>query len=543
MGMMREYYKLIRLRLILLLILMQIAIPAHAVILFEDDPVTVTPIPGEQIPNGDPVAPLPPGMPLIIMPPGPPAFAGQDILDIQQAHLAPEQLGQNHAQMQPFKLSAIHYDGNRFTRNSVIEKAIQSLRRYQETGITLAQLHRELALINAHHLFQIKASLLGGNQENMKQLNIQVYEAQPIQFAATADNQGRQRSGLYRVGMDVSDDNVLGLEDRLRFQAFRTVDQTGFVAFRGAYQLPVNRWGGNINLFSEWQRTEITDTAFRDFPLLPPGIPRPPFHSAENVMAGTDFIQPLNASRTLSADAGFIIRQLRLNGIYPAGRVFYGGFHYVRPDRSGLTQLHLLSFLDTKILGGKTSLWMTMLDASREIRLPKDQSLLLRTHLQYMPGGLGTGELIYPLTGEYAVRGYPEDMIFLQSGTVSNLEYYFPIPFSNRIHPGLSKRVKGVLFYDAGLGSYRAVNQRYFHSTMMNGMGVGVRVRLTQALQGFLDLGWGVGSASNFPDGRQNEFGSHIPPSFKLYWGIRSDLLPRPYTTSSHSSPKTASIN
>lgn len=114
------------------------------------------------------------------------------------------------------------------------------------------------------------------------------------------------------------------------------------------------------------------------------------------------------------------------------------------------------------------------------------------------------------------------------SGIVTNIKHHWPIPFLARSNPRLSKRMRGVTFFDFGHGWLRSTRNLPVSETTLISAGIGLRYPLTHYLQGFMDFAWWIGNYDNFAG--QNFADPEIQPSTRIHFGIRSDLLSQPYT-------------
>lgn len=104
------------------------------------------------------------------------------------------------------------------------------------------------------------------------------------------------------------------------------------------------------------------------------------------------------------------------------------------------------------------------------------------------------------------------------------------MPFLKRANPWLAERLRGITFFDFGQAWIDKSNPRYisgvsaqFGRTTLASVGIGARYRLTQYLQGFVDAGWGLFN--------RNAIELNADPTVRMHFGIRSDLLPRPFRT------------
>lgn len=123
------------------------------------------------------------------------------------------------------------------------------------------------------------------------------------------------------------------------------------------------------------------------------------------------------------------------------------------------------------------------------------------------------------------MRGYTEALVFGDRGLIVNIEHRWPIPFMGKICPWVDERVQGVTFFDFGQAWLDKSNSLYATTaevsrakrTQLMGAGVGLRVGLTQYLEGFTDLGFGLSNRNNLEINAQ--------PTARLHFGVRSNLI------------------
>jgi hemolysin activation/secretion protein len=135
----------------------------------------------------------------------------------------------------------------------------------------------------------------------------------------------------------------------------------------------------------------------------------------------------------------------------------------------------------------------------------------------------------FQLGGENSVRGFTEGVLIGDRGYNLGVEYRFPVPGLKYVSKWASDRIQGSLFYDIGQVWKDSSNPFYdpktatlSKTTLLQGVGFGVRAQLTRFLQGFVDVGFGLGDRKDIePERRQ--------PTARVHFGVRSDFLPYDY--------------
>lgn len=459
---------------------------ALAVVPMQDNPVFTTPVPEEQKLGPDPAKPFTKGV-------------VTDNTDYPADQAIP-------------KVGEIKFDGNRFYRDSVIEGQLKSLLDKQGESLDKAELERSLVRINKQNPYKLKATIQKGSEPDTTDIYLDVYERLPWQVTTTLDNQGRPGIGGLRGGVGFTNESVLGYGDKFSVQYLQGRD-ANYVG--GSYDFPINRSGGTLGLISEFSHNE-TD---------PEGSV--PMTYGEHFSLGLKYTQPFDKARMWTGDIGFMGRHVNVNGTHPDPRFVFAGLKFNKPDKYGQSLVYLQSFLGEQWVGGDSRFWRVRGQGTRSFNLPKDNKLVFRTAAQYSPDALPAVQM-FPLAGAYGVRGFSEGMLYGDSGLFASVEHYWPIPFLGRVNPDLSARLRGVSFFDYGHGWLRNSRAVADHGTDIMATGVGLRYKLNQYLQGFMDVAWGLGSPDNFTS--QNWGGTEINPSARIHFGIRSDLLSKDYT-------------
>jgi hemolysin activation/secretion protein len=200
------------------------------------------------------------------------------------------------------------------------------------------------------------------------------------------------------------------------------------------------------------------------------------------------------------------------------------GLNFDKFDRFGRTFARAQTSVGTTWFGGNRPFWKAESLVNRVVRLPKSNYLILRSYAQYSPTDLPPVEQ-FQLGGAYSVRGYNEGLMIGDRGYQFSVEHRWPVPGLRRINPWLGDHVQGATFFDYGRtwndSKNTRVNPNQRGITSLASAGLGVRARLTQYMQGFVDFGVGMLDRSDLEINAQ--------PTARIHFGVRSDLLSDEY--------------
>lgn len=406
--------------------------------------------------------------------------------------------------------------GNKFYKTN-------ALARYLDQGsgdpLNISQLEKNLRRINRAGDFQVKATLSPNPIPGKTDIRLDVQERQPLQVSLLYDDQGRQTIGTQRWGTEFTNRNVSGIGDR--FTA-RWIGAAGTQAALASYFVPLNRFGTELGSTFSFSRVNV-DLSKRS--------------NINNTIIGESYnyglllTQPLTRERTFVADAGLNFRRATswIDGNRSSTqddiRSLQFGLNFDRFDRWGHTFARAQTSVGMAWMGGNRQFWKAETILNRVIRLPKSNFLILRSYSQFTPNALPPAEQ-YQLGGAYSVRGYTEGLLVADRGYQFSLEHRWPIPGLKRVSPWLSDRVQGASFFDYGRvwmdsGNIRTPRPQG-NETTLAGIGLGLRLRLTQYMQGFVDFGFPLMSRANLEP-------NLTQPTARVHFGVRSDLLSDAY--------------
>jgi hemolysin activation/secretion protein len=211
------------------------------------------------------------------------------------------------------------------------------------------------------------------------------------------------------------------------------------------------------------------------------------------------------------------------------------GLNFDRYDRWGRTFNRVQNSFAFSGAGATSSFWKVENFFNRLIVLPKNNLLILKAYGQWTPDALPALQQ-FQLGGQSSVRGFTEGALIGDRGYNLGVEHRFPLPGLRFISPWASQRIQGALFYDLGQVWNDKSNPLYnpktatlAKTTLLQGVGFGFRAQLTRFMQGFIDVGFGLGDRRAIePEGRQ--------PTARVHFGVRSDFLPTDYKMRSEKS-------
>jgi outer membrane protein assembly factor BamA len=415
----------------------------------------------------------------------------------------------------------VSFEGNKYTRDFVLKEVLENIEDRQGEALDTAWLDSEIGRINKQQKFKLKG-FVSQNEQNPEQadLHFDVYERQPWQIALTADNQGRPGAGMYRGGAQLINENLLGIGDKL------TLSYVGSSRSHRAgavYDLPLNTHGGKFQAKYFYHRIKYD-------PQYTPGNDK--IIGEDNVVV-VSLEQPLDKRRIYTPYISTLWRQVTLDRHFPAGkrrvlaadpRPISVGMKYKRPYKYGSTFLNVAGVVGGRWMGGDSQFFRMNAVGKQVIKLPKKNKLVVRGRYQYSPDAMPPVQQI-GISGVGQVRGYTEGLIYGDRGYFVSTEHHWPVPFIERVNPYLANRLEGVTFFDIGQAWQDKSSGRFVPGvsndsdrTLLMSVGAGVRYNLSRFAQGFCDVAYGIG--------RRNELELGGSPTFRVHFGVRSNLLP-----------------
>ncbi len=477
-------------------LLMLCSAPAEAQLNIQGNPVFSTPTPKEQKIGPMPKAPF------------------KSVIEFDASAEDPE-----GTPMDEIRLGDVELEGNKYFRTWAIKKHLKPILKQQGDLLDVATLESELKRINKQNAFKLKATLSEG-EDGETNVHLDVYERQPWQITGFTDNLGRPGLGNYRGGAAITNENLLGFGDKLKVEYVGAARDHLILA---KYQAPFNRRGGNLMVKYRYHWLNYDRKYTGGANLV----------GRDRNLFVIQLSQPIDKKRVWTPFMGTLFRHVTMdrNGVRRVKadpRPWWFGMKYAKPDKYGKTVIKGMMVVGQRWMGGDSKFWRTKVVSKRIIKLPHRQKVVLRAAFQLSPDKQPPVQQ-FPVGGAYTVRGYTEGLINGEQGHFYSAEYYFPIPFLNKASSKLDDRVRGVAFFDFGQawldtksGRFAAtVNPSSRERTTLMGTGIGIRARLTQYLQGFADMAWGLGD--------RNLIELNSDPTLRVHFGIRSDFLPKKY--------------
>lgn len=413
------------------------------------------------------------------------------------------------------QIGQVQIAGNKFYKTGIVARYLD-----QGTGdaLNIPQLEKNLRRINRQGDFRVRATLSPNSVAGKTDVRLDVEERQPLQVGLTFDNQGRPTIGTMRWGAELINRNVSGIGDR--FNA-RWIGAAGTQTVLGSYFVPLNRFGTELGTTFGFTRVDVDLPKVRDTNSI--------IGQAFNY--GIILSQPLDREHMFVADAALNFRRVSswLNGDRDGNtqddiRSLQFGLNFDKFDRYGRTFARAQTSVGTTWFGGNRQFWKAESLVNRVVRLPHSNYLILRSYAQYSPTGLPPVEQ-FQLGGAYSVRGYNEGLMIGDRGYQFSVEHRWPVPGLHRVNPWLGDHIQGATFFDYGRTWIDSGNKRFNPNqrgvTSLASAGLGVRARLTQYMQGFVDFGFGLMD--------RNDIEINSQPTARIHFGVRSDLLTDEY--------------
>lgn len=427
------------------------------------------------------------------------------------AYIPPQDITQGNVVIKVLEgqVGDISVAGNKFYRTGIIARYLD-----QGSGdpLNIPKLEKNLRRINRQGDFRVRATLSPNKIAGKTDVRLDVEERQPWQIGLTFDNQGRPMIGTLRWGTELINRNVSGIGDR--FTA-RWIGAAGTQTALGSYFVPLNRYGTELGATFGFTRVNVDLPKVKDDTVI----------IGEAFNYGLTVSQPLDREHMFVADASMNFRRVNsfLNNDRTSQddiRTLQFGLNFDKFDNWGRTFIRAQTSVGTTWFGGNRQFWKAETLANRIVRLPKNNFLILRSYAQYTPDALPTAEQ-FQLGGNYSVRGYTEGLLRGDRGYQFSVEHRWPVPGLHKVNPWLADRIQGASFFDYGRAWMDSSSSRRNIETTLASAGLGVRARLSQYMQGFVDFGFGLMNRTDIEPNAQ--------PTARVHFGVRSDILPDDY--------------
>lgn len=373
-----------------------------------------------------------------------------------------------------------------------------------EKPLNVNRLQEALQLLQGDPLIDsLSAELSAGTRPGTNTLTVTVTGADTFNVTLKLDNNRNPSIGSFQRGIEISEANLFGIGDGIRFAYYNT---DGSDRFEGGYTIPVNPYNGTVSF---------------NFAIADNKIVEPPFDRLDIEVDSLDFDltyrQPVFRKATAEASQELALSftaarresESKLLGVrYP---VFVGA------DEEGKTRVSALRFAqewtqrsrqDVFSARSQFSVGLDLFDATVNDREPDSRffawrgqllylrllgeatgdpavgpTLLLRSDIQLAASSLLPFEQ-FGYGGQATVRGYRQDVLLTDNGIGASAEARLPIAR----FPG----VRGVLqlapFIDFGAG-WNADGNNPSTNTLV-GTGLGLLLEMGDNFRARLD--WGI---------------------------------------------------
>jgi hemolysin activation/secretion protein len=412
------------------------------------------------------------------------------------------------------RVSQIDIDGNHFQKDNYI---LKDLKLKEGDLLNLKELQDTVAGVNSSQdLYKVKARLSAGKEAGQSVLTYEVEERLPFKLSVFSDNRGRPLIGQTRWGTEFEYANPLGKGDKLTL---------GYTGARGttiaesAYTIPVNNRGTSVGVAYSFAYVHVQNRT---------GSDRLTGHAHNYSVFLNQNIEQISG---LSLNTGFNLRKITSleNGVESGESDVTSataGFNWDKSDKIGRSNLNGTVTAGSALLGGDNTFMKYELAGTRIFNLPKNQYLVFNGYTMLSSGPLPGFEQMQ-IGGSSSVRGFTEGLLYGDRGVTVNAEYRYPIWGLSKIAPKLSENLQGVLFADASQvvvdkhtsGRLDSASKR--GNTTLVGTGVGLRLAINDALEGFVDFGVGLTERDAVEPNAQ--------PSVRVHFGVRSQLIPAKY--------------
>lgn len=348
--------------------------------------------------------------------------------------------------------------GNRYTESSYIKNRLSFS---NGSLVKLDQLQKDIFFFNNTNDVGLRAELRPGKKFGTTDCILLVKEPARWQTTMFADNAGRDESGLYRIGMIMTNNSLFGNREALTLNPTWT---KGTMGGSISYSTPVDNLGTRLGFSYSKNQVDIISGPHESLDIvgdssdLGLSISHPFVVEGNRKVEGyaelhwkdssTDFFgNTLLDSKVKTATIGSSIRtidhkgvwysQYSLTGISASKKDAYTGEHFWRFNLSAIRQQALAS--------NRSIIWRLSGQMANDSELPSSEQISL--------GGMSS------------VKGYTEGLLCGDQGYYVGVEYDFPWRES--------KKVKGLVFLDHG-STYNSYNNGSQSHDFLTSTGVGI---------------------------------------------------------------------
>ncbi len=419
-----------------------------------------------------------------------------------RAYVPPQKIKDGLLQIKALEglMGDLEVKGNRYFKTSIIKKKISLIK---GAIFNYNTLRKNLTRINQHPDRAAKAILKPGKEPGTTDVILEVKDRLPIHAGFNYDNFGSRYISKDRYSMQVTHNNLFGLDDSLTFQ-YQLAQHSRYFLKNLRYLLPLaGDW--QFGLSAAFSRVKLgedyEDSDVRGKSKLYGIFANKPLIDLENFSLGlnlgfdykdiTNYQQQVVSSRDSLrvAKLGFDIdlsdnlggRNLISHEVNVGMADIMGGLkqHDSKASRNGA--------------GGKFT--KNIINLFRLQKMPFSSNLLFKNQIQLSSYILPASEQ-FQIGGIANVRGYPPAEAVGDKGYAWTLEWSFPlypvpkvikVPFSSA---KLYDALKVAIFYDWANARLRRPSATEEKSKTLRAVGYGFRFNLPEDFSLRLDFGW-----------------------------------------------------
>ncbi len=381
------------------------------------------------------------------------------------------------------KVGNVAVEGNRFNRKGFLKSRIS-----EKPGdlLDLIILERDLKQFNRNaKSVSLSAKLEPGEEYGTTNIILNAKENFPFHLSLSSDNFGRESTGLYRGGLMVSTDSLLGFQDRLsvavnlsRSSANPYID----------YNIPINRKGTRVGVSYMYGKNKVISGQYEDFDL------NADTHTAKGYFTHP-FINSEKGSLSLSTSANFKYSEAAIEGYVYSNYIDYNisvGLDGQKNFKRSILYGSVYStngLIQDRIRDTDSYFTKVTADSYYIQYLPLGIIATLKAGGQFSPQNISYVEQ-YQIGGISSVRGYSESLLIAPSGYFASAEILLPIfflpeeinvPSKNDVKKfRLRDSIKLAAFFDHGITF--PYGESFDETNLLMSAGGGVRVGISKYL-------------------------------------------------------------
>ena len=364
-------------------------------------------------------------------------------------------------------------EGNKHTKSSYIRERIS-----MSTGdlVKLDQLQKDIFYFNNTNDVVLRAELRPGKEVGTTDCVLLIKEPALWETTLFTDNAGSGDSGLYRIGMVISNNSLFGNRESLVINPTWT---RGTLAGSLSYSVPVDNRGTRLGMSYSKNQVDIISGPYESLDIignssdLGVSISHPFIIGVKLKVDGyaelhwkdssTDFFgNTLLDSKVKTATIGSNIRTIDTKGVW-----------YSQYSLTGISATKKDAY-------NNMDFWRFNLSAIRQQALANNRSLVWRLSGQLTDSSEMPSSEQISLGGMSSVKGYNESLLSGDQGYYAGVEYDFPLQSSEKI--------KGLVFVDHG-STYNSYNNGMQSNDFLTSTGIGVILNYSPDFFGKIVIG------------------------------------------------------